>query len=225
MILLLAVLAQDVRTTIPSQACALAPVLVAVQREHWDDSMEPWTLGGLVEQESCVSLRHSKCWNPHAELRTSREWGVGLGQLTIAYRADGSVRFNKFEELRREHQELRDWRWEDRYNPQQQLLAVVLMVRDLYRRQRGPATPTDHWAFTLSSYNGGMSGVLRDRLLCGNIGGCDPSRWFGHVELHSVKSSVAMPGYGPNRSPMAINREHARNILTLRRDKYRRFWI
>lgn len=214
--------AQNVRTYVPAGAVTLAPVLATVQRQVWPEAPAPWTLGGLVEQESCISLTHRRCWNSRAELKTSREYGFGLGQITIAYRADGSERFNTFTALQQEHQALRDWVFADRYNPEKQLLAIVLMVRSGWSRIKGAATADDHWAFTLSGYNGGTGDVIRDRMLCHNTTGCDPARWFGHVELTSFKSKVSMPGYG--RSTYAINREHARNILTLRRDKYRPFW-
>lgn len=211
---------------IPTGAQRFAPVLVEVQGEVWPRAPAPYTLAGLIEQESCISLTHSRCWNPQSTLRTSREYGFGFGQITVAYRPDGSVRFNKFEELRRAHPSLRDWAWEDRYNPEKQLVAIVEMSLDLWRRvaQAGPgATVDDQWAFVLSAYNGGLGGLLQDRRLCANTRGCDNSRWFGHVADHSTKSRRPQSGYG-NRSWFDINRGHVRNVLTVRRDKYRVFW-
>ncbi len=230
---LLAVLAFGIGTAIastghriPAQANDHAPTLVRVQAEVWPRAPRPYTLAGLVEQESCISLTHSRCWNPHSTLRTSREYGFGFGQITVAYRPDGSVRFNKFEELRAAHPSLRDWHWEDRFNPEKQLTAVVEMNLDLWRRiaTAGPgATVDDQWAFVLSAYNGGLGSVLQDRRLCSNTRGCDPARWFGHVADHSTKSRRPQSGYG-GRSWYEINRSHVRNVLTVRRDKYRVFW-
>lgn len=218
-------LAQDARTFVPPGAKVYAPVLVEKQEAVWPQAPEPWTLAGLVEQESCISLTHSRCWNPRSELKTSREYGFGFGQITVAYRADGSTRFNKFEELRAAHASLRDWTWENRYDPGYQLAAIVEMNLDLWRRLASApgATVTDQWAFVLSSYNGGAAGVLQDRRLCSNTRGCDPARWFGHVERTSLKSRVPQPGYG-NRSWYEINRSHVRNVLTIRRAKYQAFW-
>lgn len=218
-------LAQDARTFIPPGAKVYAPLLVEKQKAVWPQAPEPWTLAGLVEQESCISLTHPRCWNPRSELKTSREYGFGLGQITVAYRADGSARFNKFEELRAAHASLRDWTWANRFDPGYQLTAIVEMNLYLWRRLASApgATVTDHWAFVLSSYNGGLAGVLQDRRLCSNTRGCDPARWFGHVERTSLKSRVPQPGYG-NRSWYEINRSHVRNVLTLRRDKYQAFW-
>ena len=218
-------IAQDARTYIPAGAKVYAPLLVEKQMLIWPKAPEPWTLAGLVEQESCISLTHSRCWNPRAELRTSREYGFGFGQITVAYNPDGSVRFNKFEELRSAHDSLRGWTWAERYDPGYQLTAIVEMTLGLWRRLAADpgASTTDHWAFVLSGYNGGVAGVLQDRRLCANTSGCDPSRWFGHVERTSLKSKTPQPAYG-GRSWFEINRGHVRNVLTIRRDKYRQFW-
>lgn len=215
--------AQDARSYVPEGARRYAPVLVLEQKAVWPRMPEPWTLAGLVEQESCISLRHSKCWNPRAELKTPREYGFGFGQITVAYRANGTVRFNKFEELKASHASLKDWTWEARYDSAFQLKAIVEMCLGLWRKIPPAATTQDHLAFMLSSYNGGLSAVLQDRRMCSNIAGCDSGRWFGHVERHSVKSRVPQKGYG-GQSWYGINREYVRNVLLLRRNKYRTFW-
>ncbi len=217
--------AQDVRTFIPLGATTYAPMLVLKQQAVWPQAPEPWTLAGLVEQESCISLTHSRCWNPRAELRTLREYGFGFGQITVAYHPDGSERFNRFRELRAAHESLRDWTWARRYDPGYQLTAIVEMTKGIWRRLASSpgATTKDQWAFVLSSYNGGVAGLLQDRKLCDNTRGCDSSRWFGNVERTSVKSRAPQPEYG-NRSWFEINRSYVRNVLTLRRDKYRQFW-
>lgn len=214
-------LAQDIRTFVPERAKVLAPTLVQVQLENWPGAPIPWTLAGQIEQESCPGLRHRFCWNTAAELKTAREYGFGIGQITTAYRPDGSVRFNKFEELKAEYAELRDWSWADRYRADYQLKALVLMVRDLHKRVRDAATPEDHWAFALVGYNGGAGSVLKDRLLCSNTSGCNPNVWAGNVERVSFKSRAVMPGYG--RSPFEISREYPHAVFT-RREKYQPFW-
>lgn len=208
---------------VPPGARRYAPILVAKQAAIWPKAPEPWTLGGLVEQESCVSLKSRRCWNPRAELKTHREYGFGFGQITIAYNSDGSVRFDKFAELRREYRSLHAWRWDDRYDPGYQLVAVVEMVRGLWMRMPPAADGTAHWAFTLSSYNGGRGALLRDRLYCKKSRNCDPDKWFGNIETHSLKSKAPWPAYG-GRSPYQINRGYVHNVLDLRRAKYQQFW-
>lgn len=212
------VYAQNVRTFVPQAAQGLLPELRTVQENIWPTAPMPSFMAAQIEQESCISLTHPKCWNPHAELKTSREYGFGLGQITIAYRADGSVIFNKFEELRQQHASLRNWTWTDRYDSKYQLTAIVEMNKGIYGRVNGAATSTDHVAFTLSAYNGGESGVRQDRLLCQNTDGCDRARWFGNVEYTSLKSKVRWQGYGA--SPFQINRDYVQNVINVRRPKY-----
>lgn len=214
--------AQDVRTFVPSGAQQYAPILAQVQREAWPEAFEAFTIAGQVEQESCISLKHSKCWNPKAELKTPREYGFGFGQLTVAYRADGSERFNKFDEVKTLYPSLRGWSWADRYRADYQLQSIVLLDRTLFGQFADAASPTDRWAFTLAAYNGGKGGTMQDRVLCRNSKACDPRVWFGNVELTSLKTRQVNPGYG--KSAFDINREYPRLILLVRRDKYKSFW-
>lgn len=207
---------------IPAAAKLILPMLVALQLELWPAAHAPWTMAAQVERETCITLTHPKCWSPRAELKTARENGIGLGQFTRAYNADGSIRFDKIAELRAQHKELRNWTWEQRYDPRLQATALVLMDRTGWARFAPlAATPQDTWAFTLAGYNGGDGGVMRDRMLCAREPGCDPMRWFGHVELYSTKSRVKWQGYG--QSVYNINRGYVRQVLR-RAPAYREEW-
>jgi hypothetical protein len=206
---------------IPANARRNLPALVDAQRTLWPDAPTPWFLAGQVEQESCVSLHSPKCWDTHAELKTHREYGFGLGQITIAYRTDGSVRFNKWAELRTKYPPLREWSWDQRFDASYQLAALTLMDRGLCRLYSDALTPEDLLGFCLSAYNGGEGGVAQDRLLCSNTSGCNPRRWYGNVELHSLKQRVPFRGYG--KSPFDINRGYPRAIRT-RQVKYQQFF-
>jgi hypothetical protein len=204
---------------IPKAALALLPVLwleaAAILPE-----LPRWFFAGQVEQESCISLTHPKCWNPTAELKTSREYGFGLGQITTAYREDGSVRFNNFEESKRKYKELRDWQWERRFDPRMQLRAMLLMDRDGYRVAEFAADGLNRAAMTFVVYNSGKAGLIQDRQLCRNVTGCNPALWFGNIEHHSLKARTRAAGYG--KSFFEISREYPRNVIYVRADKYRR---
>jgi hypothetical protein len=191
-------------------------VLKKEQKHYWPDHPDPAILAALVEQESCVSLKSRSCWNPAAKLKTSREEGAGLGQITRAYRADGSLRFDSLEGLREQYApELAGFSWGNVYQrPDLQLRALVLMSRDAAKPFKGLVA----WlAFGDAAYNGGVTGVQKERRACKLSSECDPSQWFSNVELHCLKSR--QPLYG-GRSACDINREHVRNVLLVRPTKY-----
>ena len=200
--------------TLPPGFATYGPILKAEQRAHWPDHPDPAALAALVEQESCAS--RAACWNPGARLKTSREEGVGMGQITRAYRADGSLRFDALAGLRDQYgADLSGLSWDTVYSrPDLHLRAVVLMSRDAARPFRGS---TGWLHFGDAGYNGGVAGVQKERRACKLSAGCDPARWFGHVEAHCLKSR--QPLYG-GRSACDINREHVRNVFLVRRTKY-----
>ena len=199
---------------LPEGAVKYLPVLSAEQAAHWADVPIRSALAAQVEQETCPSLKSVNCWNPRAELKTSREYGFGLGQLTV------TPKFDNFKEARKLDASLRDWQFADRYDPARQLRAMVLMDRAGYRRLAAMVPDErDRMAMAISAYNGGLGGVLQDRRLCAAIAGCDPGRWFGHVERTSLKAKTAAKGYG--KSFFEINREYVRNIMTVRAARYR----
>lgn len=202
---------------IPPLALVYLPLLLQTQLAIWPAAPAPSFLAAQIEQESCVSLRHAKCWNPQAELKTAREYGFGFGQITRALRPDGSVRFDKFSELKTAHASLRGWQWEQRFDPALQMTALIEMDKAIYTRVTA-ANSTERLAMTLAAYNGGETGLAQDRTMCRLTPGCDPARWFGHVETTSTKSRVKWQGYG--KSAFEINREYPHNILLARYAKY-----
>jgi hypothetical protein len=215
--------ATDVRTYVPTNAKTYAPMLVGEQVRFWADHPSPEKLAGLVEQESCISLTHSRCWSPASKLKTSREEGAGFGQITRAFRLNGALRFDALADQRNAHPELAGWTWGNVYQrPDLQLRAMVLMSRDNYKRiHQLVANPTDALAFADAAYNGGMGGVQSDRRLCGMKAGCDPQKWFGNVEATCTKSKRAIYG---SRNACDINREHVHMVMLVRSNKYKPFW-
>lgn len=204
---------------VPPKAKLYIPVLKQQLKEVWPALNLQSSVAADIEQESCISLTSSRCWDPKAELKTSREYGFGLGQITIAYDKNGKVRFNNFNEMKKLDSKLKSWKWEDRYNPSYQIRAMVVMHHNNYIKLKFPTSNEyEKMAFTYSAYNGGLGGVLQDEKLCQSTRGCDPKKWFGNVEKHSFKQKTKVSGYG--KSFFDINREYVKNVMIVRRPKY-----
>ncbi len=209
----------DPLANVPAASKKLLPILLKIIIENWKNMKMYSLFAGQIEQETCITLTHKKCWNPNAELKTSREYGFGLGQITISYDSEGKERFNNFIEIKKIDTKLKKWEWKDRFNPNYQLLALVSYDKYLYNLIKWKcATEEDHYAFMLCSYNGGLGGLIKDRQKCTKQAGCDDSKWFNNVEKTSYKATTAVAGYG--KSFFEINREYVSNILKKRRFKY-----
>lgn len=208
---------------IPALAEVYLGLLVATQQQYWPSAPSPWMMAAQVEKETCITLKHSKCWSPRAELKTSRENGIGFGQATRAYNADGTIRFDKISELAETNPAaLGGWNWETRYNPEWQMRGLVLANHSGFKRYHLlAASPMDAWRFTLSGYNGGDGGVLKDIRACKSTPNCDATKWYGNVELHSSKSRKPWNGYGA--SAYDINRGYVKRIET-RAPDYKPHW-
>jgi hypothetical protein len=204
---------------LPQGFLKYGPGLKLQQQRYWPDHPDPSILAGLVEQESCPTLRSSSCWSPAARLKTSREEGAGMGQLTRAMDANGSYRFDSLSQIARQYPaELAQLNWSNVYSqPDLQLRALVLMSKQYAVAFRD----AEAWlVFGDAAYNGGIAGVQKERRACKLTVGCNPDLWFGHVELHCLKSR--QPLYG-NRSACDINREHPHNVFLIRKQKYAEF--
>jgi len=196
---------------IPEAAVTYAPVLAHESAVHFPAFKRPSIFFGQVEKESL--------WKVNATLKTSREFGAGLGQFTRAYRADGSVRFDAAQEMRdRFKQELAGWNEANLYNPTYQLRALVLKNRTNFVGSPG-ANDTERTAFMLASYNAGLGLVNKDRVLCSHTPGCNPNFWFGNTEKQGFQSRVKWQGYGD--SAFDITRKYVTEIINVRSVKYR----
>lgn len=200
---------------IPKLALAYLATFVGVTSQYWSGATEPWRMAALVERESN--------WKIHAELKTSREYGFGFSQTTIAYNKDGTERFNRYKELKQNFKELSGWKWEDRFDPKMHFLAITLSMQKLVKRFEGVAdTKQDAWRMAASSYNGGSGDVLKSVMACKKIEGCRPGTWFSNVETHLNKSRIKWHGYG--QSAYDINTGYVRFIEN-RAPDYREAWI
>jgi hypothetical protein len=183
-------------------------------------SPKRYLVASLIDHESCISMTHSKCWDPASRLKSQREEGAGLFQITRAYRADGSLRFDALSELRSKYRkELYELSWQNIYiRPDLQIRAGILKSKENYDLfEKYAANTNEALAFADAAYNGGVSGVNNERRACLMTKGCDPSKWFGHTEKLCLKSKTALYG---TRSACEINRWHVQDVLKVRSHKY-----
>lgn len=213
---LLLVFAGSVRAQVPAQAEPLLPLLRAEIQQAWPDHPAPHYFGGLVDHESACP-RPRSCWQPTARLKSAREEGAGLGQLTRAWRPDGSLRFDALAEMRAAHPALRELDWASIYQRHDlQLRTMVLKSRGDWLAMP-PVQASARLAFTDLAYNAGRGRVSQDRRACGLKSGCDPAQWWGHVE-HTCTASRT-PLYG-TRSACDISRHHVQDVVKVRAARY-----
>lgn len=214
---------QNVKTYIPDRAYQYLPTLYEEVLRFHENPASVGYFAGLGELESCITLVHPRCWSPTSELKTSREQGVGIAQLTRAWRPDGSLRFDTLSDLARKYRtHLKGLSWTTvKQRPDLQLRAMVLLWEENFRQLHMVKDIEQRYAMADSAYNGGLSSVLNDRRLCSLKKGCDPQVWFDNVELTSNKSRKILYG---NRSAFDINRHHVREIMNVRRHKYDRYF-
>lgn len=211
--------AYNEKTYIPEKAYALLPMVIQEHEKHFPKFRYVPYFMALAEHESCVTLTSKRCMDPKARLKTHREEGGGVYQLTRAYNSNGSIRFDSLSGMRRSHfTELKDLQWSTIYQrPDLQVRAGILMTRDNWETLYNIKEPYQRLQFTDSAYNGGMGGVNRRRRACGLTKGCDASKWFNHVEKHCPGLKKAIYG---RRSACDINNNHVRNVLLTKMPKY-----
>jgi len=180
------------------------------QLSLWPDLRPPNLVASLIYQESN--------WKPKAELKTDREYGIGLSQITIAYKADGSIRFDNFTEAKKKYSQLKDWDYADRFNVEKHIIFAILEIKSLYSKFSNPSYDNvTRIALTLASYNGGMGGILKEIALCKSDASCNANYWFCNIAYQSVRSKIPVKGY--NKSFWQINREYPVRIMFININK------
>lgn len=207
--LIIALLCTSARAgEIPAGARQHLPTLQAAAAEHWPGAPLPHTMAGQVEQESS--------WKARATLKTSRELGRGLTQLTVTYAGDGRERYNAYRDAVRWRQ-LAAWNWQaDPYNPRYQLTYLVLRDKATFATMRRlMATDDDSWRATLVAYNAGEGRVLKRRAVA-LATGLPADRWAGGLaDAHGPAENALLYG----RPLWAAVNEYPR-VIFVRAAKY-----
>lgn len=116
---------------------------------------------------------------------------------------------------------LKELTWSNVYTrPDLQIVGIILKMQDNYKYYKGKGSDFDEeYAFADAAYNGGIGGLDRERRICNLTKGCDPTKWFGHVENYCLKSKTALYG---QRSACDINRHHVKDVMIIRAPKYKK---
>lgn len=204
---------------IPPQAFDYSDTILQELNQRFSELPKYEYVPALIEHESCISLKHKRCWNPRSELRTKKELGQGLGQITKAYNKDGSLRFDKLSELRSKYKrDLAEVTWGNVTSRSDlQIRMIVLMLKEDYGKLYDVPNPMERLAMVDNAYNGGFGGLHKERRQCSLTKGCNANVWFGHVENHCLKSKKALYG---GRSVCEISRHHTSDVLKARLPKY-----
>ena len=179
-------------------------------------------MGGLIEKESCITLKHSRCWNATSRLKSAREEGAGFGQITRAYYADGRLRFDALAELKAKHPELKDWNWGNVYiRPDLQLLGIVLKMRDNWVFFAGVPNPEDRIQFALKAYNRGLGGVRAEMQACKLKANCDSTKFMYNAGATCTASTKPLPAQYGGRSACDISLAYVPDVYYKRAPKYK----
>lgn len=211
--------AQNVETYVPDNCKGLVQIVSKESQSFMPDFKAVWYYGALIEHESCISLKHSKCCSPKSQLKTKREWGAGVSQITVAYNPDGTVRMDALGDLKNRYKaELKDLNWGNILErPDLQVRAMVLLTKGNYNQFLPVKSEIDRIRMADSAYNGGVKAVKDARMVCGLSKDCDPQIWLGNTERYIKKSTKAIYA---GRSPLDINLHHVKDVTITRRGKY-----
>ena len=224
------VIAAQIDTYIPTKAYGLMP-LVAEESARYATPFDLAFMFALMEGESCVSLKHSRCFSTTSNYKTRwrngkrREEGAGLLQFTRTWHRSGKVRFDTLTRIAKKYRtHLKGLGWHNIYsNKRLQIRAGIFLTLDTWNGLPSTVPPCEKLPMAMSAHNQGAGGLRQDRRLCGMTKGCNPNKWFGNVE------KVKRWGFSTNRlahgrTAWATNRKHVGLVMKKRRPKYTRYF-
>jgi len=174
---------------------------------------------GLIEHESCISLKSKRCFSPKSELLTkwkrancTREQGVGFGQITRAWNRSCRIRLDVLKEVHRyKDDRLQLLTWDNIKNePGLQARAIASLWYRNYRAINKNVPSIERVMFADSAYNGGYGNLRKRRRMCGYKDNCDKDVWFDNVEKMNVTGNRIL--YGKRRA-FDINNHHVKDVM------------
>lgn len=215
--------AQNPREYIPERAFENRDYLYNALEERVPEIPDYNFVAALIEHESCVSLKHSRCWNANSVLKNSREHSIGYFQIARKFKPDGTVYADTLAGLKRNYkEELKELNWGNMASrPDLQMKAGTLLIAENWRAMSSVKDPYERMYFVDAAHNAGTGNIRKDIRACGTITGCNPEKWFGNVEKTCVRSNKPIKAYG-NRSVCQINRDHVNDVFNIRKPKYNR---
>lgn len=216
--------AQNVREYIPENAWEYRDMLFNELERNTPEIPDYNFVPALIEHESCISLRHSRCFNANSILSNKREHSIGFFQIAKAYRTDGSVRMDTLAALKSKYRnDLKEANWGNLANrPDLQMRAGTLLIKDNWNYFRHTVPDfNERMYFVDAAHNAGAGNINKDIRACNLVKGCDSSKWFGNVEKTCQRSKRPIAAYG-NRSVCDINRGHVVDVFKVRKPKYNR---
>lgn len=157
---------------LPKNSYQYKAMVIKEARMYWGPNANVALFAAQFHQESM--------WNNNAK---SYVGAKGLGQFMPATAREVHGRYKDLGAL-------------PIYSPLWSVKALFLYDRQLYNaikplRRTKPLHPCTHYAMMLSSYNGGLGWLNRDRRLT-IARGDNPDIWWGNVEKHSNRAGWAI---------------------------------
>lgn len=213
--------AQNVKTYIPPQAFDYRDQLHDEIQKMLPELPDYNFLPALIEHESCISLKHSRCWSPSSTYSTSREHSVGFFQIAKAYRPDGTVRMDTLSDLKNRYtSSLKELTWKNiGQRPDLQFRAGLALTHANWNQLLSVSDPNERMVFVDVAHNSGAGWVAKERRACGLAAGCDAQKWFGNVEKHCLRSKTPNKNWG-GLSVCDISRRHPKDVFENRMPKY-----
>lgn len=156
---------------LPSKSFQYKAIVIGEGRRYWGPNANIALFAAQFHQESG--------WNNDAK---SYVGARGLGQFMPGTATDVHGRYN-------------DLKSQPIYSPLWSIRALFLYDLELYKAIKPIKAkmiyPCSRYAMMLSSYNGGLGWLNRDRALTAQMGK-NPDIWYGNVELYSKRAGWAI---------------------------------